>query len=69
LVRKTFDEEHNFREEILEKYLGTVGYWRWERLCAEEEQNVVDPLFLNLKVIVLVPFYVAFRLTGFCQGP
>jgi hypothetical protein len=55
-LRKHFDKEEIFREEILEKYLSQIGYWRWERIQAlaveagAKSTEFAEPLELNLKV-------------------
>lgn len=43
-------KEYDFKEEILERYLGGVGYWRWRRIFGGGQLEVEEPLELSLLV-------------------
>jgi hypothetical protein len=49
-------DEGDFREEILERYLSGVGYWRWRKIFGGAQEEVEEPLSLDIKVVTNLLF-------------
>lgn len=47
-IRKQLDE-YDFKEAILERFLGGVGYWRWPRTFGGGPPEVAEPIELTLQ--------------------